>query len=226
MKYKAIIFDLDGTLVDSIEDLAESMNAILEEYNLPTHPSASYYGMVGMGIRKLVFNALPDSHRNDEFIDLCFSTMKVLYERNIINKTVPYNGILDLLDRLTENGILLNVLSNKADKLTKKVVENIFSDYHFEFVMGPFSDELRKPNPENALLIASKLEIDPSEIIFLGDTSIDIRTAKNAGMTSVGAGWGFRTRKELVEAGAEYVIDQPMELLDLMFKGSFSEPGS
>lgn len=216
MKYKAVIFDLDGTLVDSIEDLAESMNAILDEYNLPKHPADSYYGMVGMGIRKLVESALPETHRSDDFIDECFSKMKVLYEKNIVNKTAPYKGIVELLETLINQEVKLNVLSNKADNLTKKVVNNIFSKFDFEFILGPETSDLRKPNPENALQIAKSLGLSPEDVVFIGDTAIDIKTAINASMTAVGVSWGFRTKEELENAGADHVIDTPMELFEVL----------
>lgn len=216
MKYKAVIFDLDGTLVDSIEDLADSMNKILSEHGLPVHKVDSYYGFVGMGLKRLVFNALPESHRMDSVVEDFLFKMKNSYNNNITNKTKPYDGINELLGSLLKNGIKISVLSNKADELTKKVVFDIFSDYRFEYVLGPISDELRKPNPENALLIIRNLDILPSESIFVGDTSIDMITAKNAGMLAVGVSWGFRTKHELLESGADFIIDNPSELIEIL----------
>ena len=216
MIIKAIIFDLDGTLVNSIDDLADSMNTVLSENNFPVHPVDSYYGFVGMGIRNLVVNALPKAFHENEIIDNCFTRMKVLYEENITKNTKPYDGITIMLDRLTEKGIKLSVLSNKADNLTKKVVREVFSNYSFQEVMGPSGDDLRKPNPTHALEICKKMDVNPSETAYVGDTGVDMQTANNAGMLAIGALWGFRTEQELVENGAMKVINNPVDLLKII----------
>lgn len=218
MKIKAVIFDLDGTLVNSIEDLADSMNCVLRENNLPEHPVDSYYGFVGMGIKKMVINALPVQKRIDDIIEKCFVRMTELYQINITNKTKPYEGIPEMLDGLNKRGVKIAVLSNKADNLTKKVVNKIFSEWDIEIVMGPATDSLRKPNPENTLLICKSLGVDPSEVAYVGDTGTDMQTANNAGVWPIGVLWGFRDEKELVANGAKSIIIHPLELCGMLNK--------
>lgn len=216
MKYKAVIFDLDGTLVNSIEDIADSMNSVLSRYNFPVHDTDKYYQFVGSGLRQLVIDSLPSDKRNDVIINDCLDKLTELYQKNITRKTKPYKGINDMLDRLVEMDVKISVLSNKADHLTKKVIKTIFDNYPFEVVMGPSSDDQRKPNPAGALFISNKINVIPSEIVYVGDTGIDMQTAKNANMYGVGVLWGFRKLSELIDARADIVINSPIELVDIV----------
>ncbi len=216
MDIKAIIFDLDGTLLNSIEDLADSMNKVLEKYNFPIHDIHDYEMFIGNGILNLVKNALPESYRNEKSCMKYFYEMFAVYEQNCTNKTVPYDGINDLLNNLTTRNIKIAILSNKAEKLTKKATKELLFDHRFDFVEGMTIEEHKKPNPTKALNISNNMGIGPKEIMFVGDSGIDMETATNAGMLGVGVLWGFRSKDELISAGAKHIISNPQELLLLL----------
>jgi phosphoglycolate phosphatase len=214
-RLRAIIFDLDGTLIDSIEDLADSMNTVLESLGYPIHKTESYRHMVGDGVRNLVEHAMPENSREETKVMLCLDRFKEEYAINWATKTYIYEGIPDLLDELEMRNIHLNILSNKIDHFTQLTVSMFFPRYMFDCVMGADPSFPRKPDPAGALLIANKLEIPPQQFLFLGDTDTDMMTATAAGMCPVGALWGFRSERELLESGASSVIAHPSELLSL-----------
>lgn len=216
MKFEAVIFDLDGTLVNSLEDIANSLNAVLEKHNFPTYDIHTYKQLVGKGLRNLVRDALPETQRNEQLIAACFNEMYELYQNTCTNKTKPYTGISDLLHELVVNGIKIAVLSNKADELTKKIVLTLFPDIHFEFIVGMTDEVKRKPDPQGAVQISKGLEIQPDKILFVGDTGIDMQTASNSGMHAAGVLWGFRTKEELIQNGAKYTFEHPIELLKII----------
>ncbi|MGQ7947647.1 HAD family hydrolase [Flavobacterium sp. WC2509] len=214
MKYKAIIFDLDGTLINSLEDIADAMNKVLTDKNYPTHSYESYNYFIGNGLRKLVSRALPESNKNESEIDRCYEAMMTIYGENCIKKTKPYDGIQALLDELGSLNIPISVLSNKSDVLTKRITQAIFPD-SFEPVIGLTSEEFKKPNPFTAIQISKQLNCTPSEIIFVGDSGIDMQTATQAGMHAVGVSWGYRTKDELLSEGAKLLLNQPSDLMEL-----------
>ena len=215
MTYKAVIFDLDGTLVNSIEDIADAMNTVLRNHNYPTHSYKTYKNLVGSGVKSLVVNALPKNHRSDLEIDNCLNTMMTIYSERCTTKTQPYSGIIKLLDSLKSKQLKISVFSNKADVLTKKVVSALLPDY-FEPVFGLKIEAHKKPNPIVALEICKTLNVLPEETIFVGDTGIDIQTANNANMLAVGVSWGFRDKKELIDHGASHILNHPLDLIDLL----------
>jgi len=215
MKFKAVIFDLDGTLVDSLHDIADSMNIVLQNYNFPTHSYEKHQSFIGSGIRSLVHNALPESHRNEQQIDDCFNSMIEVYRDNCTCKTKPYDGIVELLDNLKSRDITLSVLSNKADEFTKKITHTLFPNY-FDPVVGLKVEAHKKPNPKVAVELSETLGIKTEEIIYLGDTGIDMQTANNANMCAVGVLWGFRPKEELISNGANYVLSNPLDLLNII----------
>ncbi len=215
MNFKGVIFDLDGTLVDSLTDLADSMNFVLEKNGFPRHDLHSYKYFIGRGIRNLVISALPEEKRDEVTISRCHEQMVAHYNNNCLNKTCPYEGIQELLHALNSKGLKLSVFSNKADEFTKKITYSLFPGI-FEIVRGLTDITLRKPDPSGALAIAGEMNLAPSEIAYLGDTSTDMQTAVNAGMYAVGVLWGFRTKEELLENGAQYLLHNPMELLNLI----------
>lgn len=215
MPFKAIIFDLDGTLVNSLEDIADSMNYALQNFNFPTHKLEAYKYFVGNGIKNLVHVTLPESNRDEQTVNQCFKLMSEIYDKNCMNKTKPYDGIIELLDELKSRKLKLNVFSNKTDEFTKKVVQILMPNY-FEYVEGLTNEAYKKPNPHIALQIAEQINVKPENIIYVGDTSTDMQTANNAGMYAVGALWGFRTKVELITNGAKLVIEHPQELLNLL----------
>ena len=216
MRFKGVIFDLDGTLVNSLEDLADSMNFVLQNYNFPTHDIQTYKHLIGNGIRNLVQESLPKSNNDDELIIKCFDSMIKVYRDNCINKTKPYEGIIDLLDELALRNIKLAVFSNKADELTKKIVLALLPNRKFEVIIGLSDEAYRKPNPHGAQLISEILGVHPDNIIYVGDSGIDMQTANNAGMYAVGALWGFRTKEELTSNGAKYLLNHPLDLIQIL----------
>lgn len=215
MTYKAVIFDLDGTLVNSIEDIADAMNTVLKSYNYPTHSYEAYKYFVGSGIRNLVIKALPENQRNDKKINTYFEAMMTVYSNQCVNKTKPYDGIIDLLNQLKLHNLKMSVLSNKADALTKKITLHLFPDY-FEPIFGLSIEGLKKPNPIIALEICKTLKVLPEETIYVGDTAIDMQTATNANMLAVGVSWGFRDEKELIENGAKHILNHSLDLMDVL----------
>jgi phosphoglycolate phosphatase len=216
MKYDGVLFDLDGTLADTLEDLADAMDRVLRGEGLPGHGYAEYRRMIGHGIRRLVSAALPADRRDDPTVDRCFARMIADYGEHSLVKTHLYDGVAELLAALKAVGLKLAVLSNKADEPTRRIVAALFADGAFDAVAGARPDVPLKPDPAGALLAAASLGIEPGRTIYVGDSPTDMRTALAAGMTPVGVSWGFRTRGELVEAGASAVIDHPPELLALL----------
>jgi phosphoglycolate phosphatase len=216
MKFKGVIFDLDGTLIDSVEDIADSMNIVLRKHNFPTHNIKIYKRFLGKGIKNLVFEALPEAHKDKQIRMECFNAMNDAYFNNCTNKTKPYDGIFDLLNELVSKEIKFAVLSNKADEFTKKIVITLFPNWNFEFIVGMTNEVNKKPNPQGALQISHGLGIQPDKIIFVGDSGIDMQTANNAGMHAVGALWGFKTKEELSLNGAKHLIEHPLELIQIL----------
>lgn len=215
MKFKGIIFDLDGTLVNSLEDISDAMNTVLTGLNYPTHTYETYQYFIGSGLRNLVSKALPATNNSDEQIEICFDCMINEYREVCTLKTKPYEDIIELLDQLVSRNIKLAVFSNKADELTKKIAAEVFPDY-FEAAIGLSTEELKKPNPFEALEISKKWNFKPEEIIFIGDSDIDMQTAQNANMFPVGVSWGYRTKDELIASGAKLVINNPSELIEIL----------
>ena len=216
MKIKGVIFDLDGTLVNSLDDLADSMNAILQIYNFPTHSFSTYKQFIGNGIRNLIYKSLPEANRDEALIDKCYDLMIEVYSKNLVNKTKPYDGISELLDKLVSLNMKLAVFSNKADDFTRKIVLTLLSDWNFEAIVGLSNEAHKKPNPFVALQISEKFGIIPEDILYVGDSGTDMQTANNAGMYAVGALWGFRTKEELISNGAKYLLNNPMDLINIL----------
>ena len=216
MRYKGVIFDLDGTLVNSIEDIADSMNSVLRTYGFPVHDTDEYKRFVGRGMTNLVIRALPEDVRDDARIGLCRDAMLAEYGANYLNKTRPYDGILDLLRELARLNIERAVFSNKVDHLTKKIVAELFPRCDFAIVLGSGPELPEKPDPKGVLAISSRLNMPPGNLIYVGDSDVDMQTARNDGMHPDGDLWGFRTKEELVSSGAEYLLCHPMDLFPIV----------
>lgn len=213
MKFKAAIFDLDGTLLNTLEDLADAMNCILERNRLPQHDLSAYKYFVGDGIDILVRRALPFEVASDDEFQRFVREMKTEYARRWLHKTRPYPGILEMLAAFTAVGIEMAVLSNKPDDASKEIVRSLLPNIAFRIVLGATPERPKKPDPSVALEMASRLNIPPQDILFIGDSSIDMRTARAAGMFPLGVLWGFRGAEELIAAGAKLLVNEPISLI-------------
>lgn len=209
---KLVIFDLDGTLLDTIGDLAASCDAVLAMHSLPRHTYNEYRMMVGRGILRLVEAAIPEHLRTAEFVETVRADFVKYYLEHIDEHTLPYDGITDLLQQLAASGIAVAVASNKFQAGTEKLVRRFFPDIPFAAVLGQRPPVPLKPDPHIDLEIMAAAGVRPAECLHVGDSGIDMLTARAAGIRSVGVTWGFRTREELVENGADAIIDRPSEL--------------
>jgi len=218
MQQQAVIFDLDGTLLDTLEDLADSGNSVLARYGFAVHPTDAYRYFVGDGIDALVRRILPQRTHDQSTIDEFTEAYREEYGRRWDRKTRPYDGIEELLGVLTVQKIRIAVLSNKPDGVTKKCVGELLGGWAFDVVMGHHEGIARKPDPAAALQIAERWGLPPSRIVYVGDTATDMQTAVAAGMYPVGVLWGFRTEEELRANGAKVLIRQPAELLGVLKK--------
>lgn len=213
---QAVIFDLDGTLIDSLQDIADSMNAVLRALGLPAHPTDAYRMFVGDGVEWLVRRALPDAHRSPDEVREITARVVEEYSRRWKATTRPYAGIPELLDELTARGIRLAILSNKPHAATRAAVEEFLSPWRFEAVQGAESGFPRKPDPAGALAIAQAMHLSVEAFAYLGDTDTDMRTATAAGMFPFGVLWGFRDAENLRSAGARTLLEHPLDLLPLL----------
>lgn len=215
MKIKGIIFDLDGTLIDSLTDIALCANKVLEEFNFPTHEIEDYKKFVGGGALFLMKNCSP-SNTHEDIINRLFERFKEVYDQKLQGNTKPYNGVYELLDELEKIDVKLGVLSNKPHKFTLKYVDEFFSDYTIEEPHGQKEEVPKKPDPIAAINIAKSFNISCEEILFIGDSDVDMQTAKNADMVGVGVEWGFRTVEELLDNGAKHIVKTPLDILNLL----------
>lgn len=212
---KLVIFDLDGTLLDTIGDLAESTNYALTECGFPVHETTAYNYFVGNGITKLFERALPQNERTTENITRMRHFFLEHYTRNNTSLTVPYPGIPELLENLRDKGIILAVASNKYQSGTEKLVHNYFRNIPFTAVLGQREGIPVKPDPTIVREILAVAGATPQETLYVGDSGVDMQTATAAGVPSVGVAWGFRTREELEKNGAWYIANFPYEILTL-----------
>jgi phosphoglycolate phosphatase len=215
VKFRAVLFDLDGTLLDTIEDLGDSMNTVLAGFGLPPHGYDKYKVYVGDGVETLARRALPENRRDEQTVRKTVALMREEYAKRWEAKTRPYDGIPELLDGLTKLHVAMAVLSNKPDDFTKLIVGRFFAKWKFDAVQGLEPGGRKKPDPSGAVRISEKMNIKPPDFAYLGDTNTDMQTAIAAGMFPVGALWGFRSRQELKTSGAKLLIAKPVELLKL-----------
>lgn len=212
--HKAVLFDLDGTLLNTLDDLADSMNEVLASHGWTVHPVESYRYFIGDGFENLARRSLPADLGNDErMVQRCVSDYKDAYERRWHLKTQPYAGVSDLLDRLAERGISLAILSNKQHAFVEKIVAHYLGKWKFAAVQGAKPQAPQKPDPTAALEISRRLGVPVHSFVYLGDSNTDMQTATAARMFPVGALWGFRTEQELREAGAQALVRHPLDLL-------------
>lgn len=214
MNYRLVIFDLDGTLLNTIGDLAEAANHMLALRHLPRHDYATYCTFVGNGIMRLVERALPESLRTPETVAAARQDFLAYYLAHIDEKTVPYAGISALLATLQERGVRLAVASNKFQAGTEKLVRTFFPEIRFEAVFGQRPEVPLKPDPAVVEEILALTGVAREEVLYVGDSAVDIQTAHAAGLRAIGVSWGFRAREELEQASADRIIDRAEELLD------------
>jgi phosphoglycolate phosphatase len=216
MIHKGIIFDLDGTLADTLTDIASSMNRVLQERGYPVHPVEDYKNLIGRGLENLVAGSLPKESRMPSIITGCLASLIEDYRDNCLVHTRLYPGIESLLFRLQDKGLKLAVFSNKADDLTRLIVQSLMPGIRFSKIVGARPDYPKKPDPSGARLISDFLNILPEQMIYLGDSDVDMLTARGAGMLAVGVLWGFRTKEELLFNGADHLLSDPNELMELI----------
>jgi phosphoglycolate phosphatase len=216
MKFEGVIFDLDGTLLNTLEDIADAMNKVLIDRNFSVHNYDEYQLFIGNGIRNLVSMALPENVRTEKFVDVCFKKMFEVYGTHCLVKTHMYKGIAELLDSLTSKNIKMAILSNKADTLTQHIVKELFAKWTFAAVLGERPNIPRKPDPAGAFEAIQMLGCNPEKILYLGDSGVDMRTANAANVYAVGALWGFRSKEELLQNGAKAFVEQPVDLISLL----------
>jgi len=219
-KIKGIIFDMDGTLLDTLKDIADAMNEALVEFGFPAHPEEDYKGFVGSGLSELCKRVLPEKNQSQSQINKLTQKFWENYENNWFMHTKPYSGIMYLVQLGIARKLKLAILSNKPHYFTKKMIRHFFRGAMIKHFKNPFgiysgeqTDKPAKPDPTIALELAERMNVLPANIAFVGDSDVDIQTAKNAGMIAIGAAWGFRTKKELQDAGADYVFDTALDLV-------------
>ncbi len=216
MSYRAVIFDLDGTLLDTLEDIGDAANRVLADRGFPTHPIPRYREFVGEGVVRLIKRALPESNQDSVTMQMCLEAYQKEYARNWNVKTRPYAGVPDLLDALVARGLKLAVLSNKPDIFTQQCVRELLPGWSFAVVIGASDAFPRKPNPASALEAARRLAVPPEGCLYVGDSGVDMQTARAARMFAVGVLWGFRDRQELQREGAQVLVREPHEVIDLL----------
>ena len=214
---EAIIFDLDGTLLNSLEDIAESANEVVKRFGAAPHSVEAYRYFVGDGLAMLMKRVMPDNSSSAVLVESieCFQS---IYSERWYKKTKPYDGIMEMLELFQRSGIKMAILSNKPDTFTQKCVNLFFPKIKFSAVVGKKEDSPPKPDPYSTLKIIDALTVHPERSLFVGDSSIDIKTGIGAGMITVGVDWGFRTKIELEEAGAYHIISSPQELIHYVSK--------
>lgn len=215
--YKLAIFDLDGTLLDTLNDLANACNYALNEMGFPIHKVEEYKNFVGGGRYKLIDKILPDENKCEEIINKTMSLFDNYYEAHMIDLTKPYDGIYEMIEELISKNVEIAVVSNKPHEFTVDVVKKFFNG-KFKVVYGHRPEFPTKPNPESVLQVINELKVEKEDCVYIGDSDVDIKTASNASIASIGVSWGFRGRKELQAAGADFVVDSPKELKNIILK--------
>ncbi|SIN74804.1 HAD family hydrolase [Halodesulfovibrio marinisediminis] len=216
LEFSAVIFDLDGTLLYTLEEIAVATNSALARLGYPEHPVSAYSHFVGNGAKTLALRVLPEDKQCEEEHEALYSVLIEEYGRLLNTIARPYEGVMEMLAAFVAADKLLAVLSNKPDELTKVAVKKFLPGVDFAVVQGGLSDVPLKPAPDSAIGIAATMKLEPEQIIFVGDSDVDMQTAHNAGMIPVGAAWGFRGAEELTAAGAKVVLDAPADLQSLL----------
>ncbi len=216
MKFKAVIFDLDGTLLDTLEDIAVSANLTLRRLGAPEHPLEAYKTLVGDGVSVLFQRAWPATTRDPVLLQSAVDAFQEIYAEEWNKRSKPYDGIESLLSSLVARQMPLAVLSNKPDRFTRQCVDHFLGEFSFSSVHGQKSGVPRKPDPAGVFVIARELSLRSEEIAYVGDTNTDMETAVSAGCCAIGVSWGFRAVEELQQCGAQEIVRTPGELAELL----------
>jgi phosphoglycolate phosphatase len=219
-RFDAVLFDLDGTLVDSLEDLADSANTMLVRLGYPEHPVPAYRHFVGDGVAMLAERVLPPEARTPQGIAEAVEQLRAAYSENWNRRTRLYDGVAEMLEDIVASGAAIGVLSNKPHEMTQRVVAHLLTSWPWAVVLGARDGVPRKPHPAAALEAAAVLGVPPACVLYLGDTATDMATARAAGMFPVGALWGFRDERELREAGATVLASSPCEVVRVLTAGT------
>ena len=212
--YKGLIFDLDGTLVNTLADIADSMNYVLAGFGFAVFDDESYRMKIGCGAYALAQSCLPQGR--EELTDELCDKWKKRYSENLCVKSKPYPGIIELVNELKRRRIPTALLTNKPQAAAEILVSTLLGNGIFKYVYGVLPDRPLKPDPTAALELAALMELEAREIVFVGDSAIDMQTARNAGMKAIGVEWGFRSRRELIDGGSDAVVSRPKEILEMM----------
>lgn len=216
MNYKAVIFDLDGTLLDTISDISDSVNETLKRYGYQTFSEQDYKHFVGRGVNELIHTVIREAKIDVSEFDRIKTGYIEAYARRNAAKTKPYPGIIELLKALKVRGIRLCILSNKPHFQTVDVVATYFSEIAWDAIYGKRPEFPIKPDPTSLMHMLTELNLKKSDVLYVGDTNTDMETARNGGLMSIGVLWGFRTLQELLEAGAGYIVNQPKDILNII----------
>jgi len=214
--FRAVIFDLDGTLLDTLDDIGDSVNRVLMERGFPAHPILRYREFIGEGVVRLIKCALPEPSRDPVTLQACVAAYQAEYARNWNVKTRPYAGVPDMLNAMVARGLKLAVLSNKPDPFTQQCVRELLPSWNFAVVIGASDAFPRKPDPAGALETARRLAVAPEECLYVGDSGVDMQTARAARMFAAGVLWGFRGGEELRREGAQALVREPLKLISLL----------
>ena len=214
-RYKTVIFDLDGTLLDTLEDLTDAVNYALEAYKMPLRTIEEVRNFVGNGVRKLMLQAVPDGEKNPSFEEI-FSLFKEYYGEHCNDKTGPYKGILELMEELRKQGYVMGIVSNKIDSAVKELNSMYFADY-IQVAIGEKEGVQRKPAPDTVFAALQELGMEKETAIYIGDSEVDLATARNAGIPCISVLWGFREREFLEECGADMFAETPKDVSDFLF---------
>ena len=216
MRFKAVCFDLDGTLLDTLDDLAYCTNKILSERGYPLYDVDAFRNFVGDGTEMLMTRVLPEEARNETLIEECRKDFEIIYRECWNRQTVPYKGIPELLNALKKRKLKLAVLSNKPQEFTVLTVNHLLLNWNFDMILGQREGFPKKPDPAGMLEICQQLRVSSGDFLYLGDTATDMKTAVASGSYPVGVLWGFRSEKELKDNGAQAIIKKPLDALDLL----------
>lgn len=217
-RYKVLVFDLDGTLVNSLADLAQSVNKGLKKAGLPQHSIDAYCQFVGNGRDVLIGKAMGDSYKNETLRKLVRETFDSEYKIHCNDNTSAYDGCREMLEKLSENGIKIAVLSNKPHEFVGDILKKVYLTVSFTVAWGNKPEFPRKPDGTALLAMLDELNLTQADCLYVGDSDVDVFTANNAKVDMLGVAWGFRGRDELLSVGAKAVVDSPMEILEYIKK--------